>query len=157
MCFGDGSHGALGLPSSVMGLGSDAYEPTPIQGLPDNISSIAAGHYHSLAVTSDGHVWSWGRNHESQLGRSPLSSRETWNEPKKVEGLDQVRIEATFASGVISAAIGEDGSLWVWGKSKRGQLGLGGGVIDAVLPTRVEALAGEDVVKVVSSLCLRSH
>ena len=75
MCFGDGSHGALGLPSSVMGLGSDAYEPTPIQGLPDNISSIAASHYHSLAVTSDGHVWSWGRNHESQLGRSPLSSR----------------------------------------------------------------------------------
>ena len=69
--------------------------------------------------------------------------------------MDQVRIEATFASGVISAAIGEDGSLWVWGKSKRGQLGLGGGVIDAVLPTRVEALAGEDVVKVVSSLCLR--
>lgn len=75
MSCGDGSHGALGLPSSVMGLGSDSYEPTPIQGLPDNISSIAAGHYHSLAVTSDGHVWSWGRNHESQLGRHPLSPR----------------------------------------------------------------------------------
>lgn len=71
--------------------------------------------------------------------------------------MEEVRIQAAFASGVISAAIGEDGSLWVWGKSKRGQLGLGGGVTDAVLPTRVEALAGEDIVKVVSSLCLRSH
>lgn len=75
MSFGDGSHGALGLPTSLIGLSSDAYEPTPIPDLPPNISSIAAGHYHSLAVTSDGHVWAWGRNFESQLGRYPLSPR----------------------------------------------------------------------------------
>ncbi|KAL3508914.1 hypothetical protein ACH5RR_028315 [Cinchona calisaya] len=148
MSFGDGSHGALGLPSSIMGLDSDAYEPTPIPGLPDNISSITAGHYHSLAVTSDGHLWTWGRNHESQLGRHPLSPREKWNEPKRVEGLNQVRVQAAFASGVISAAVGDDGSLWVWGKSKRGQLGIGEGNTDSAFPTRVEALVGEEIVKV---------
>lgn len=61
---------------------------------------------------------------------------------------------AAFASGVVSAAIGDDGSLWVWGKSKRGQLGLGKGIIEAVVPSRVEALSGEKIAKVASFLCL---
>lgn len=148
MSFGDGSQGALGLPASQMGLGFDAYEPTPVSGLPPDVSSIAAGHYHSLAVTSLGHLWAWGRNSEVQLGRGSLSSRESWNEPRRVEGLNEVRVEAAFASGVVSSAIGNDGSLWVWGKSKRGQLGLGKDITEAVLPTRVEALLDQEIVKV---------
>ncbi|XP_075506450.1 ultraviolet-B receptor UVR8 [Primulina tabacum] len=148
MSFGDGSQGALGLLASQMGLGFDAYEPTPVSGLPPDISSIAAGHYHSLAVTSLGHLWAWGRNSEAQLGRGSLSSREGWNEPRRVEGLNEVRVRAAFASGVVSSAIGNDGSLWVWGKSKRGQLGLGKDITEAVLPTRVEALLDQEIVKV---------
>lgn len=62
-------------------------------------------------------------------------------------------MRAAFASGVVSAAIGDDGSLWVWGKSKRGQLGLGKEVIEAVLPSKVEALADEKIVKVRSYVC----
>lgn len=148
MSFGDGSQGALGLPASLTGLAADAYEPSRVPNLPSDISAVAAGHYHSLAVTCGGDLWAWGRNDEFQLGRGPLNPRDTWNEPKKVEGLDQVKVRAAFASGVISAAIGDDGSLWVWGKSKRGQLGLGKGVTEALVPSKVEALAGENVVKV---------
>ncbi|KZV54987.1 hypothetical protein F511_35696 [Dorcoceras hygrometricum] len=131
-----------------MGLGFDAYEPTPVSGLPDDVSAIAAGHYHSLAVTSLGHLWAWGRNSEAQLGRGSPSPRESWNEPRRVEGLYEVRVRVAFASGVISSAIGDDGSLWVWGKSKRGQLGLGKDITDAVLPTRVTALLDQEIVKV---------
>lgn len=148
MSFGDGSQGALGLPTSAVGMGGDAYEPTPIPGLPSDVCSISAGHYHSLAVTRQGEVWAWGRNVEGQLGRGLLTPRESWNEPKKVEGLGQVRVRAAFASGVISTALGDDGSMWVWGKSKRGQLGLGEGIIESVSPSKVEALAGEEIVKV---------
>ncbi|XP_054824294.1 uncharacterized protein LOC129322188 [Prosopis cineraria] len=147
MSFGDGSQGALGLPSSKIGIGVDAYEPTRVPGLPSDIVSLSAGHYHSLAVTSHGHLWAWGRNSEVQLGHD-ISPRESWNEPKKVLGLEQVNVCAAFASGVVSAAIGDDGSLWVWGKSKRGQLGLGKDIIKAVAPAKVQALAGEKVVKV---------
>nr|CAD1831397.1 unnamed protein product [Ananas comosus var. bracteatus] len=110
------------------------------------IASLAAGHYHSLAVAADGHLWSWGRNAESQLGRPSL--RETWSIPQRVVGLDNVKVRAAAASGVVSAAIGDDGSLWVWGRSKRGQLGLGREITEATKPCRVEALAGHDVVKV---------
>ncbi|KAG5545887.1 hypothetical protein RHGRI_018144 [Rhododendron griersonianum] len=148
MSFGDGSQGALGLATSAVGMGGDAYEPTPVPGLPSDVSNISAGHYHSLAVTSQGEVWAWGRNIEGQLGRGLLAPRESWNEPKRVEGLDQVRVRAAFASGVISTAIGDDGSLWVWGKSKRGQLGLGEGIAECGSPSKVEALSGEEIVKV---------
>lgn len=75
MSFGDGSHGALGLPTSLTGVGTDAYEPTVIPGLPSDITSVSAGHYHSLAVTSLGEVWAWGRDHECQLGRGGPSPR----------------------------------------------------------------------------------
>ncbi|XVF47448.1 hypothetical protein PTKIN_Ptkin03bG0109400 [Pterospermum kingtungense] len=148
MSFGDGIHGALGLPDSETGPGGDAYEPTPIPDLPSDIVSISAGHYHSLAIDSRGGLWAWGRNQEAQLGRDPLASRNSWNYPKQVEGLDHVNVCAAFASAVTSAAIGDDGSVWVWGKSKRGQLGLGKGITEAVVPRKVEALSGEKIVKV---------
>ncbi|XP_076940910.1 ultraviolet-B receptor UVR8-like [Bidens hawaiensis] len=143
--FGDGSHGALGLPTSA-GIGSDAYEPTPITTLPPNVSTVAAGHYHSLGVTSDGHLWTWGRNVECQLGRDINSPREKWVEPGRVNGLNGVR--SASASGVVSAAIGVDGSLWIWGKSKRGQLGLGTGITESVVPSRVKVLDKEEIIKV---------
>ncbi|GAB4858984.1 hypothetical protein Ancab_010456 [Ancistrocladus abbreviatus] len=147
MSFGDGNQGALGLPSLLVGIGGDAYEPTKIPGLPPDICSISAGHYHSLAVTSQGKLWAWGRNDEGQLGRGLTAARESWSEPKRVEGLTNVTVQAAFSSGVISVAIGDDGSLWVWGKSKHGQLGHGKGITEAILPSRVEALAGEEISK----------
>ncbi|MCO5549245.1 hypothetical protein L7F22_002712 [Adiantum nelumboides] len=72
MSFGDGSQGALGQSGSVT---SDAYEPLPVDVLPNNVIRVAAGHYHSLAVTADGQLWSWGRNNEGQLGRGTALSR----------------------------------------------------------------------------------
>lgn len=148
MSFGDGSHGALGLPASEIGLGGDAYEPIPVPGLPSDITGVSAGHYHSLALDSRGSLWAWGRNNEGQLGRDSLASRDTWNEAKMVEGLEKANVYKVFASGVVSAAISDDGSLWVWGKSKRGQLGLGKNIMEAVRPCRVGALSGEKIVKV---------
>ncbi|GLJ08431.1 hypothetical protein SUGI_0088610 [Cryptomeria japonica] len=141
--FGDGSHGALGLP-----FPGDAHVPTHVEGLPGHVSSVTAGHYHSLAVTCDGEVWAWGRNEEGQLGRALDCPRQSWNQPKKVEGLDKVEVISAAASGVVSMAISNNGSLWVWGKSKRGQLGLGKGITEALVPQRVEALAGQHVVQV---------
>ncbi|KAL8160331.1 hypothetical protein V2J09_001868 [Rumex salicifolius] len=148
MSFGDGSQGALGLPSSIVGIQGDVYEPTKLPGLPPDIVSVSAGQYHSLAVTSHGELWAWGRNEEGQLGRGLLTSRDLWNEPHRVAEIDKVRVRAAFASGVISSAIGDDGSLWIWGRSKRGQLGLGEGITEAIVPSKVNALSGQEVSKV---------
>ena len=64
--------------------------------------------------------------------------------------MENVQVQAVSASGVVSAAIGSDGSLWVWGRSKRGQLGLGKDIVEAAVPSKVEALASYDIVKVLT-------
>ncbi|KAJ8899471.1 hypothetical protein K2173_018445 [Erythroxylum novogranatense] len=152
MSFGDGTHGALGLPSSIYGIGAHAYEPSAVPGLPSDVVGVSAGHYHSLAITSQGELWAWGRNEEAQLGRGLLATRGTWNEPKRVGELNKVNVIGASASAVVTAAVGDDGSLWVWGKSKRGQLGLGQGVTEALVPSRVKALAGEKITKVANKI-----
>jgi alpha-tubulin suppressor-like RCC1 family protein len=47
--------GALGCGSSTQ----DNFEPESVS-LPDDIAGIAAGHYHSLAWTSAGRLFTWG-------------------------------------------------------------------------------------------------
>ncbi|EAY84877.1 hypothetical protein OsI_06242 [Oryza sativa Indica Group] len=142
--FGDNSHGAAGQPAPA----ADVYVPTPVPSLPTSVAAVAAGHYHSLAVSAEGEVWAWGRNDEGQLGRGHHAPRNTWSKPEKVRGLENVQVRAVSACGVVSAAIGCDGSLWVWGRSRRGQLGLGKDIVEAAVPSRVEALANYDIVKV---------
>ena len=77
--------------------------------------------------------------------------RYSWSKPERVRGLDGVEIRAVSASGVTSSAIGKDGSLWVWGRSKRGQLSLGRDVIEAKAPSRVKSLIDCDILKVCSN------
>eukprot|EP00249_Psilotum_nudum_P018766 c26955_g1_i1 orf=820-1518(-) len=141
--FGDGSHGALGHDDN--GLLCDVYEPMEVEGIPDGIVRVAAGHYHSLAVSASGELWAWGRNVEGQLGSGV---RERWAFPKKVQGLEGANIKQAAGSGVVSMAIDVDGFLWAWGKSERGQLGLGEGVTETMIPQRIQALAGQQVLQV---------
>ena len=43
-----------------------------MQGLND-VVSIAAGYYHSLALKKDGTIWAWGNNEYGQLGDGTLN------------------------------------------------------------------------------------
>lgn len=72
LSFGDGSQGALGHTDC---FGGDFYDPEEVEGLPSDIVSVGAGHYHSLAVTEAGDLWAWGRNSEGQLGQRSIDSR----------------------------------------------------------------------------------
>jgi alpha-tubulin suppressor-like RCC1 family protein len=83
------------------------------------VTAVAAGDEHSLALTSDGRVFAWGRNSDGQLGIGALGSTSL---PSLVP-VSGVRLVA--AGGSHSLAAGEDGRVWAWGRNAEGQLGTG--------------------------------
>jgi hypothetical protein len=58
-------------------------EPYQLSGLTD-VVAVAAGNNHSVALTADGSVWTWGRNDNNQLGDGSGSNQSS---PVRVVGL----------------------------------------------------------------------
>lgn len=121
----DGTVAAWGLNNaSQLGDGTTTTRTSPVTvtGL-TGIVQVAAGGLpgyagHSVALKSDGTVWTWGYGKSGQLGLGSATSTAT---PTKVTGLPQVAQVA--ASGDDTYAVGKDGSLWAWGDNSYGQMG----------------------------------
>lgn len=114
--WGNNDFGKLGNPSA----GTVQRVARPVAGLTD-IAATAAGSGHSMALHSDGSVWTWGSNKHGQLGvASDMTMRST---PERVIGLTDVK--AVAANGNHSLALQNDGTVWAWGANNHGQLGLG--------------------------------
>ncbi len=125
LTFGVGEYGRLGTGSS-----SDSHIPMPIDSLGDvDIVQIAAGCDHSLALTANGTILSWGRNQSGQLGHldSNLDIYSMENLPRAIDadsiagnnshesGPTMVKFAQVAAGTNRSAAISTDGQLYVWG------------------------------------------
>src|SRR3569623_1181523 len=86
----------------------------------DHVIAIAAGANHSLAITADGSVWSWGGNSSGQVGDGTNVNRAA---PVRVEVLGGC--VAIAAGKLHSMALAADGTVWNWGCNYSGQLGNG--------------------------------
>jgi hypothetical protein len=73
----------------------------------------------TLAIKTDGTLWSWGYNAQGQLG---LGNTISYSSPKQVGALTNW---LTVAAAYHTLAIKTDGTLWAWGNNNQGQLGLG--------------------------------
>lgn len=124
-CFAVGAKGTLqGWGDNRMGqlgINSDSYSPIPKQpALLANVSAVAAGIFHTLAVRSDGSVLAWGGNSLGQLGNYTTGRA---LRPAPVAGIsDAMAVAAGFE---FSLALLSDGSVWSWGWNYYGQLGNG--------------------------------
>lgn len=79
---------------------------------------VACGDNHTLALKTNGTIWTWGLNTNAQLGLSDGLLRST---PVQIgSGTDWKQISA---GGNCSASIKTDGTLWTWGQNAAGQLG----------------------------------
>ena len=109
--------------------------PMAVPGL-SGVIQVASGAAFSLALRSDGTVWSWGTNDEGQLGDGTFTSR---TRPVQVRGLTGVRqIAAGFLDGL---ALLRDGTVRAWGSNDGGQLG-DGTMTDNPTPVTVVGLTG---------------
>ncbi len=115
--WGAASNGQLGYPATSAGVGG---VPALVPGL-SPVTALAAAGYSSVALKSDGTVWTWGENNNGQLGDGTLTSRST---PQQVPGLSNViQVAAaqeynssTGNNDVAFFALTSDGSLYGWGK-----------------------------------------
>ena len=96
------------------------------------IFAVAAGSYHSLAITDDG-VYTWGSNGGAQLGDGTRINRTV---PVKVALPAAVTaVSAVAGGGFHSLALTNDG-LYAWGNNTFGQLG-NGTITDSAVPVKV--------------------
>ena len=122
--WGNNTSGQLGRSTST----TPANQPGKVT-MPAGVkqfTQISAGNGYSLALGSDGNLYSWGDNTNGQLGRTPTSTTPA-NQPGKVTMPTGVTITQASAphmvSGYFSLALGSDGNLYSWGDNTSGQLG----------------------------------
>jgi len=86
------------------------------------IEMVDAGDYFTVALRSDGTVWTWGRNESGQLGNTTNIGTNNANRiPTQVAGLSGV-IQIS-AGGSHAVALKSDGTVYAWGTNRYGQLG----------------------------------
>jgi alpha-tubulin suppressor-like RCC1 family protein len=119
----DGSLWAWGLNDrGQLGIGeplANQFNPVPVA--PGSTwVQIAAGHYHTIGIKTDGSLWSWGENSLGQLGLGDIQDR---YEPTRIGTFsDWVMVSAGLYH---SLGLRANGCLYSWGNSGFGQLGLG--------------------------------
>ena len=99
---------------------------------------MSAGEHHSLALTADGAVWSWGWGAFGRLGHGHTQSQLL---PKKVEAFAGQRVVAVSAAQYHSLAVTADGAVFTWGEGEHGCLGHGEELSNQLLPKKIEAWA----------------
>ncbi len=105
------------------------------------IKQISAGKNHTLALTNDGKVLSWGDNDSGQLGRKTKIDHD--GKIDFIPNLDN--ISKISAKNEYSVALKNDGTVWTWGSNFTGSLGTGDNN-DRSTPTKVIGI--EDIIDI---------
>jgi RHS repeat-associated protein len=143
----------LGLKSdgTVWGWGHNSYyvlgrsvplyaDPlSPVQLPPADISAvtaISAGENHSVALKSDGTVWSWGQGAFGQPGNGTFDDHDI---PvfSGVSGVSQIA-----AGGRFTLALNSGGTAYGWGQNMYGELGNPAAATYQATPMQVSTITG---------------
>jgi len=124
--------------SGQLGNGTTAINRVPgaIAGL-NEVTAIAAGNEHSLALLANGTVRAWGNNRAGQLGNGTTTNGKV---PAPVSGLSNV--VAVAAGKEHSTALLANGTVMAWGGNEEGQLGGGTKATKSTVPVAVKGLSG---------------
>ncbi|KAG9261016.1 X-linked retinitis pigmentosa GTPase regulator-like isoform X1 [Astyanax mexicanus] len=117
--FGSSNWGQLGL-----GIKTSVNKPTCVKALKsEKVKLVACGRTHTLVYTSRGNLYAAGGNDEGQLGLGHYEERTSFQLVDFFTKLGPIKMLA--AGSNTSAALMQDGKLYVWGDNSEGQIGLG--------------------------------
>lgn len=139
-CWGSPDCGQLGIDLSFE---FDSFLPVPrpvlinVVGKSRQIKHISCGKHHTIAITKDGEVYSWGDNRCAQLGvgvNEKSTTRSQYRKPPTMSSVlasSPVLVEAVKHEFIVSAACGSyhslvltaNGAIYSWGRASNGRLG----------------------------------
>ncbi|WP_432670754.1 T9SS type A sorting domain-containing protein [Flavobacterium sp. SM2513] len=125
--WGQNTGGQVGLGF----VSNNVNTPTQI-GTDTNWKTVWAGPNHAFALKTDNSLWSWGMNVHGELGNGLFLGG--YYTPAQI-GTD-TDWKVASPGHEHSMALKLDGSLWVWGRNNKGQLG-DGTLIDKNVPTAI--------------------
>ncbi|KAL5995732.1 hypothetical protein ACLOJK_025801 [Asimina triloba] len=138
---------------------------------------VAAGGTHSVVLTHEGHVWTWGQPWppglekvrliavgafhnlalvedgmlwawgNNEYGQLGTGDTQPRSQPIPVQGLSGLTLVDIAAGGWHSTALTDDGEVYAWGRGEHGRLGFGDDKSSKMVPQRVQLLVGEDIVQ----------
>lgn len=118
--WGDNSCGQLGRGQVDE---NQAKQPKVIKTLVTyHIIQICSGNNHSLALSNDGIVFSWGANNYGQLGTG--SSSQHMDIPQPLLSIRGIPVSQIIAGGNHCFILSMSGALFGWGRNSFGQLGV---------------------------------
>eukprot|EP00850_Spirogloea_muscicola_P003742 SM000015S01242 [mRNA] locus=s15:773139:784742:- [translate_table: standard] len=138
--WGRGKYGQLGH-----GVLTNEMKPMRVDALAGRrVVQIACGGDHTMALTDQSKLYTWGRGRWGQTGHG---TQEDWSMPRRLEGLGPGRVKQITAGSRHSLALLEDGSVLGWGDNEQGQLGQSRSLADPrteqieLLPVKVAGLS----------------
>ena len=114
-CWGDNEFGQLGN-----GTTKDSAIPVDVLALGTTATAIAAGQYHTCAVTTQGGLKCWGDNRIGQLGDGTITIRTIPTDVIQLNG----NIVAVSPSSSHTCAVTAGGNVICWGSNFAGELGI---------------------------------
>ncbi|WP_445341749.1 RCC1 domain-containing protein [Bifidobacterium sp. ESL0827] len=144
--WGNNQYGQLGN-----GTADDITDNTIRHGTPSKVSlptgvpkftQVSAGNSHSLALDSDGNLYSWGVNFYGQLGMGGTDFGQHYTPSKGYMPADGTKFTQISTGYYHSLALGSDGNLYSWGDNSKGQLGRSASGAKDGTPRKVNLPAG---------------
>ncbi|MFC0038054.1 S8 family serine peptidase [Actinomadura rayongensis] len=132
--WGDNSLGQLGDGTTTNRPAS----LTKVSGL-TSVKAVAAAGSFSVALKTDGTVWTWGANDKGQLGTGSTAAKSTV--PVQVGGITNAVSISAGSTGNVLVALA-DGTVKSWGSNAYGQLGNSSVTGNSNVPVTVTGLTG---------------
>ena len=118
--WGHDGFGQLGDGTTGGPINQSRLTPTSIGG-GSTWRAIAAGAFHTVALKTEGTLWTWGLNDRGQLGDGTMNNLRS--APTQIG--TGTTWTAVAAGEEHTIAVRSDGTLWTWGFNGLGQLGDG--------------------------------